>query len=234
MLKLPAIGLFSALALVSVNASAVLIDNFDSGTDGVGVPAFGAPVLGPSNTAAGADAIGGSRTLEITSAPSPTVSLVVDSNPNFDQLALANGPGATSVSTVTWDANGAGLGGADLILAGTENNDALQLDILSIDQGAVTLEIDVVDTLTGSSTLTLAGLGVGNHAFDFSNFVGTADFTTVNSIVLTITAGNASDLTLDLIQTRNGPVPPTVPVPGTLFLMGAVMLGLGSAKRLRK
>ena len=121
-----------------------------------------------------------------------------------------------------WAAAGVGLGGVDLTDGATQ--DAIQIDIISIDQGNITLTFTVTDLTGGeTSTLVLAGLGVGTQAVLFSSFTGIADFTDIDSIVLTIDAGVASDLILDLIDTRLGT---GVGLPTTLALLGLGLFGV--------
>ena len=92
----------------------------------------------------------------------------------------------------------------------------------------MTISFVVNDIAAGTASLTLDNLGVGNVAFLFSSFTGLANFSAVDSLVMTVVAGTASDLTLDLVQTRQGT---NVPVPGTLALFGAGLLGLGLRRR---
>ena len=145
---------------------------------------------------------------------------------------LAHGQVAdTGSSMVTWDANGAGLGGGagvDLTSAGMSNG--IRLEVISIDVGNVNLTIGV-DSAAGSSSLALNMLSVGTESFFFTNFIGTADFTAATAVTLTIEATSSTgDIVLDLIDTIDVP-PPVVSEPAVLALMGVGIVGLAVARR---
>lgn len=217
-------GMFGVLAAAALaagaatQANAVLIDTFNADPDSL---TSGAGPAGPSTTAT-AEAIGGFRTIEILTSAGAGL--------NTSAAVLAPIPGVYShsedalksgSSKITWDANGAGLGGVDFTAGG---DDRITMSILSIDQGNVDLILTVMDTGAGVSTLLINNAGVG--AFDalYANFVGTADFTDVNSVMLEVQAGVASDLVLDLVETTNRG---GVPEPATLSLLGlAGLMGL--------
>jgi len=216
------------LGVGSVSAAELLIDHFSVGTGFVQdtidpIPPAPFPSL---NILGDGDAIGGSRTIAIVPGGTQNGTFAaVNRSPNFNQFFQDQGTGSSGTTTITWDKNGAagGLGGVDLTLGGT--NDALQVNITSIDQGMVTLTFDIVDSTAGARQLTLPGLSVGAQPFLFTAFTGTGNFTSVNSIKLTIAAGVASDVGLDLVQTRS------VPVPATLALLGLGLMGVRLRRR---
>ncbi len=233
-----AIGVASGVILAGAGpASGILIDSFDSGfgaVDSINDP-------GPTNFPSG-DAIGGSRTLEILDFPAGSGNLSQGAelatgfvpNPPPGTGALGHSqdsfaPGGRS--KVSWTA-----GGVDLTEGGLA--DGVMFEILAIDQGNVDLTLTITDTAGNSSELPLAGLGTGASSFLFTNFTGNADFADADMIMLTIDAGEASDFTLDLLETV--PVPPPPPPPGngvpepisaTLGMMGLGALGYATKRR---
>ena len=206
------------------------IDNFNFGSGNIFSLGAVPPGSVTSLNIAGASGVfGGSRTIDITQATGPVVFSAVNESPNFGQYNHSN-PSGTSV--VTWDADGAigGLNGADLTDSG--NDDALQLDVVKIDLGSITINFTITSA-TGSSSLSVNDLVEGQQAFLFSSF-GTisgsgADFASVDGIEMTVIAGNDIDVRLDLVQTTtrkgtfNG-----APLPGTAVPM---MLALGLLTR---
>jgi len=218
---------------------ALVIDNFNSNSGAV-TQSFGSPAPG-STFVSGlvADVLGGGRALLLDNIWSDN-----GTPGNTGDDFLSNDAGASSRInqtvvgalthnlesgtaradlTVTWDANGAGLGGLDLTADGS---DALQLDILAVDQGDVDLILEI-STSTGIGSKALTNIGVGQHSFFFTDLVGTFDLASVNSISLKVEAQNASDLTLDLLQTRQG----LVPAPGVLSLLGIGLIGLAGLRQ---
>lgn len=220
---IPSLAIAGLLATSASQAAVIVIDDFNTGAQTVA-----ASVVPISNTVAANGAIGGFRNTAITFANFTGGSTVrANDGPAANTYSHSNDAGFLSNSKVTWDANGAGLGGSDLTDGGL--NDALQIDINAIDQGNVALEFLVKDTGNVESSLTLTGLGVGQHAFFFTAFSGNADFGNVDNIMLRVVTGDASDVVLDLVQTRSGLI--TVPAPATIALFGLGLLGLGRLRR---
>lgn len=211
-----ALALTGAFVATSANAI-VVIDSFDVNSVTV-TEASGAVNV------SGGTVIGGSRTLQTTG----------NSNTQIftnGSLNIANPPsGGASVNTVLWDANGAGLGGLDLIEV---DNDALQLTISFIDIGTVTATFAVTETAAAggqTATLAIAGLVAGTQGFLFTDFLNYAsvDFTEVESILMTINSPVNVDVVMDVVITRQGT---GVPVPGTLALFGLGLTAVGLRRR---
>ena len=229
MRKFLATAVITASFAVAPMANAlVIIDNFDTGDINVIVTA-NAPATdtgtNPANESP--NIIGGFHTLTVDNAAGTGGGNGAKANVFAGLFNHSNDTGVSSQSHVLWDANGAGLGGVDITEAGA--NDALGIEISTIDQGNVTLEFTVIDQLSASSTLILSGLGVDTFSFFFTDFVGSANFQDVDSIRLDVTAGAASDLSINLVQTQKGPS--GVPIPGTIALMGLALGGLGAMRR---
>lgn len=222
MRKFLATAVIAASFAIAPMANALLIDDFNGGDQGVD---DGAP--GP-DTAMYGNAVGGDRTLLIDNIVGANAFNGASANVTGGTFNHNNDGGVSSDSHIDWDAGGAGLGGIDITEAGT--NDALGLAITTIDQGNVTLTFTVTDTSSAVSSLALSGLGAGTFSFLFSSFTGSANFALVDSIQLDVVAGSASDLTLDLVQTQLGTTP-SVPLPGTIALMGLALGGLGAMRR---
>jgi hypothetical protein len=218
---------FSAVALVALVASqaqaALSIDGFNmtnQSQDGVG-----------ANTVAAVEAIGGFRTLEVVSITPGSLSatLAVGPVPAIG-LSLSNDTGESSVSQVVWDADGTGLGGVDLTQGGLIDN-FFELAISSIDVGLVDLTLTVADTLGGLSSASMLGAGVGTETVSFASFVGDVDFTTVDSITLSIDSDENSDLSLDYLKV-DGRV---IPEPTSALVFSVLgLVGVCSLRRRRK
>lgn len=225
------------LAAAANPASAMLIDNFDYG-DGY-VTATAADTAGGTHVTdtAGSypDIVGGYRELQLPNSQDieGTGSATMAANPSnsgylsFSLDAMTKGSGI-----LTWDGNGAGLGGVDMTDGGLSS--FVSFDILAIDQGDIDLNVFVTDSNGEKGHYTLSGAGVGTHQFDFLSFSnsGALDFTSIDSISLDIIAlDDASDLVLDQIFT-GGSI--SVPAPQTtlaLLGLGLILIGFGVRRR---
>lgn len=212
------------------SSQAALIDNFNSGGGSAQAGAGGADT-DTSATAAG-DALGDFRALAIpaTTAVSGIGNLTLAANPLASGLLSFSLDAQTSGSArLTWDANGAGLGGIDLTDAGASTT--FTFDILSIDQGLIDLIITVEDTGGNVASRTFSNAGVGQQQTLFSAFTnfGGTDFTIAERVSLEISGRDGSDVTLDQIFTF-GQITP-VPEPSSLALCITALGGIFMVRR---
>ena len=218
--------------LFAGTAQGVIIDDFNDGPGSVGTDV---PGPGPTNFEA-ATAVGGSRTLEIIGFPGDGDGLsqgaeleVAAPNPGaIGHSQDAFSPGGRS--RVTWDDDGNGLGGVDLTDDGADN--AFQLALLALDVGFVDVSFSVESNDHGTATIDIDDLEEGAFNVVYADFDGFSDeiFENVDKVTMTITAGEQSDLVIDIISTTF--VPP-IPEPTTAgLIVGLVSMGLIGRKRL--
>jgi len=138
--------------------------------------------------------------------------------PVDDYLSYSNDDGIKSELTLTYDANGAGLGGVDLTDGGTVGS--LVMRFLTSDLGA-NCTVTITDTSANTLMRTLAtGAGGGDLIFNFAAFTGTGDPADADSLVFFIKLDEPSgDHSIDFIKSGNVPEPMT---------MAGLMLGLGA------
>jgi hypothetical protein len=230
---LASVALIGAVALAEAAIAApVLIDNFNT-TQNLTIPSGGSnPTNISGSVATGANAIGGSRTIDLTrtsglGSAEASANIVTNGVLAFDTASSTIG-----AARLTWNAGGAGLGNADLTGGGT--NQVFDVAIRSDLVAQLTLTV-TSDGGTSSWTFNAPGNGSGNPfvdlLLDFNNptsSTGTgADLTAADQIQLFINSNNVTsfDGQIDFIQARG------VPEPITLALFGASLIGLGVARR---
>jgi hypothetical protein len=222
----------------AVRATSFIIDDFSQPNVGQVVSIVGTGSV--SNTTTGLPGVvGGSRTMQIDVLASQfglSSSLNVNAI-GLGTLSLGNDSGQNGVGTVTWDANGAGLGGVDLTNGGALPY--LQSRILASDLD-LGFTVDITETAAagGATASWTTDLGPGvsyvNRLLtDFTNSAN-VDFTAVDKIVLTLFGPSAQDATLDNVEITNTPgVDGVVPEPFTLLTVFAGMCSLGTYMRRR-
>lgn len=208
----------AALALASANASALVIDDFNSGL--LGFP--GVFATGPAGTdtdTQNGTMIGGSRVidLEMLEGTGTSVVTVIEIDPGNGVLDIANGTTERSNVTVSWS-----FGATDFTDAGQSTGLFLALPN-PIDN---IMELTTVlhdGTNTSTNFRSFPDNSSGNDFFlPFSSFVNGIDLTAITSLTITITSPNDGlDTQIDLIETR----PTPMPEPGTAFLLSAGLVG---------
>ena len=215
-------------AFAAGTAQAVIIDDFNGGAQTL--------TANGSSLAFSPGAIGGVRLIDIEKdgplGVGATAAVLV--GPDLDIFSHSADALTSATSVITWNGFGAdmmapGLGGVDLVEGLTDN--VFSFDIVTIDQGNIGLTLGVQDTFGGTDSYTFLNAGVGTESVAFSLFAG-VDFTSINSISLTVEGGMASDLTLDQLATSGSPA--SVPEPTALMLLSGGLLGLSGIRRKRK
>jgi hypothetical protein len=176
------------------------------------------------------DVIGGFRAASLTTT-SGGGSLGIDFGDSNNLSFSLNAPAATGFATLTYDANGAGLGGVDLTQGGA-NSFFLFFVIFSDAVGGKSLTVTVDDgTNVESHSVGIPANVVvpQNFLLPFSTFT-VADLTSVESITLRLDSGAAGDLTIDFFGAAS-PEPSSMVILG----LGAVLsAGYGLRRRLRR
>lgn len=217
-------------ALTAGSAQALTIDDFsvtqllsDPGT-------FTGSVLGAPTSI-----IGGEREATVVRLTGADPATLAFNSGATGTMSIANGTGGTSANNVLWNGVGAaGLAGVDLTEGGAQ--DAFDLRVIANDFAAQ-VTIIVTDSFANISTLTQASPGgIPGPAsipflFEYGAFGGTADFTDINSIELSIFANlNATDIELDFFGTTTT----EMPEPTALAVIGLGLTGLGVMRRRRR
>jgi hypothetical protein len=209
-------------------ANALSIDGFDSGN--VNFPP-GIAATGPSGTASDTQTgsmLGGTRDilLEMLTGPGFTIVTVPSAT---NSLTIGNGDTETSRVTVTWD----DMAATDLTDAGQSTG--LFLGIPS----AIDNRLSITFNITGGGNSGSIvrdfpdGASGTDFFFAFSGFSGSIDFSSVTSIAMVLTSpDDGFDGSVQFVETR--PTPPSVPVPGTVALLGAGLLGFAARRRAKR
>lgn len=211
---------------------ALLIDLFDTPPGGVSLSDTAG---GGSATAltTGAEIIGGWRAVSLTAAGVANLAATVDINVAPGVLAISNGPGVSSVTGLTYDTDGAGLGGLDLLAGGL---DSFQFDLI-LGDFASTLSVTLYDGATTAEAIiplpTAPPAGSFTIPFvDFTVVGGGNPFASLDKIQISLTAPASADIIIDNFA-FSGPGIPVVPE-GSAVVAGLGMLSLLGATLVRR
>ena len=211
------------------SAQALLIDSFDDTYHYVSATRVTAPQsnFGPAVVGGGVEIIGDYRFISLdtvaASSDPPRASMFTDS-PGNKTLSYSNDDGVSSTARVVWDANGAGLGSADLTDGDTSTH--LTLDIIDIDFGYVNIQFAVTDASNNTSSIDITDASIGITQVAFADFTGIANFHLVKSIEMTLQGEPARDLRLDTVYTST-----LIPEPATITLLSMAGVGLLGFRR---
>ncbi len=230
-MKTAVAALAIGLSLAPLTVSALTIDDFS--TDQTALVVNGAsPTAKSSVSTGGGDILGFERDIHIE-VPAGLNPAVASASVEFGRFLMDNNSDANSVVTFQWD--------------GADNSDSLAQNLPTVDltdgfiSNAIEIRFlfdDLPSTLemtvwsgADSSTVTWPGPALLLTAelslyIPFDAFIGSADFTNVTAIELSIASPtNGLDLSIDYIQTT------LVPVPPALLLFATSLLGLAMRRR---
>lgn len=217
--KTGVIALASAAALFAGSAHAqILIDDFGTAQTVTATLPAPNPNAGTSFNFTGTDLTGADRTTTNTVFAGSAAGNIVTLIPGTDVLSIsANALSAGGTASLLYD----GFGSVDFTAGGT----AIVLEVLSIDTG-----VSVEMIVNGASTSGAQGFtGAGTFFVPFGAFSNPGVFGAVNSVELVFTGTTPWDGTFRFLRAANPPS--SVPVPGTIALMGLALAGLGGLRR---
>jgi hypothetical protein len=235
------------LAATSAGAHALAIDSFDDDTkyffgfantapDGNAVVTDGTSPLPTSANKAQtgvADALGGDRTTTVTQTVGNSAGNTITAR-NFFESTAGSGVFDVAVSNSTngnvsilWD----NFTDEDLTAGGVTG---FFVDIPTAIDNRLTITFNVMDgATTGTFGRTFnSGASGPDFFFPFASFDNDV-FSSVDSVEFVLSSPDAAwDAQIDLVETRERP--PQVPVPGTVALLGAGLVGFAARRRTRR
>ena len=227
-LAIPAVLAFGLVGQAA--AVPFIIDDFSIGQDS-GAVLNGSPytgsVIGPATSI-----IGGQRDMTVTNIGTGESRVSIDGL-TAGELEVSNTSNANAIVEVLWDAAGAGLtdgsGGVDLTVSGV--NSFLSMFVTNIDLNQ-SVEFFISDSANAGfeSTGPQNFVNAGVFQVPLASFT-IMDVSDVDAIKMVLSSSAVAwDGRVDFISTDER----FVPVPAPLALMGLGILGLVSARRLKK
>ena len=216
-MKILVLAIVGLLLFVAPTAQAALfiIDNFDTGAQQATQTNVGTSSVSTVSGLLTSDTVGAARSLQVQVTASDGLVSKLNGVTSVGRMLFSNDNGNTGIGTITWDANGAGLGGVDIV---PDTNPFFQAWVHDSDLGVI---MNIAITDTGNDTATYqASLASGaqfvNKALaDFTN-AGNVDFNSVDKIVMTLSGPSAQDCSIDLVGITTTPAPE----PTTMVLLG--------------
>ncbi len=230
---MPVAGLALLVSTFGASAATVIISDFQTYQHVETRPGAG-QVSSSEVYSVSAAKIGGYRDMRVTNNSTTRTSATTLTSQD-GLLDFSNAARIIGTGTLTWNGLGSvGLGGVDITDSATNN--ALFLDVIFADAN-LTLSFSVTDTSNRTSTLTQIVAETltdpTSLAFLFSDFVGSADFSSLNSITFTLSGTTAGlDATIDTIY--SGSTLPAVPLPAAGWLMLGAFGAMGAVARRRR
>ncbi|MCP3909167.1 MAG: PEP-CTERM sorting domain-containing protein [Oceanicoccus sp.] len=225
------------LMLSAGSATAIVIDDFSGNAYSASAPSTG--------DAAGISSSGFARTVDITTSAGDTT-VKLNSGASLGAYSHSQDAGVTGTSQVTFD-----LGGLDVTEGSTQN--AFRLGLISVDSnGIIGINVDgAASSLSTNSIIIANNYVLPSYAdFLFSDFVGTVDFTNVNTFTISVDGSAQAALNTEISivgtacsglsssggsgsGTDSTDCEPTgnIPEPTTLVLMTLGLAGLGYRRR---
>lgn len=181
--------------------------------------------------------IGGARkTLltNVTGASQFNLATLLVNDASSGNLTMSNNTGVDSRGTVVWDGGGGlvtgiqynGIAAQDLTDAGTAFG--FRFSVSAIDQFVdVTFNVWSGAQANQSTWTGQFASAVDKFFIPFANFTGSANFAAVTAMQMILDGPTAWDGAIDIVETSE-----SIPLPGTVLLMGAGLLGL--ARRMKR
>lgn len=232
------IALVAATALAPSAANALSIDEFTTAQGPLQVHPMGPNTDSSTAQTLGSDIVGAERDMFFTVGAGLTGGPPSDARVELGQFSLANNSETAATIHFQWDGddgdaaalNPLGLGGIDL----TEgfSLDSFEIQFLFNDVPSL-LTMTVHTDGSNSSTVTWPNPGLqltGDFTLyvPFAAFMGSADFTNVGAIELSLESPfEGLDVRVDYVRTAVAPVP----LPAGVLLFASALLSFGALRR---